>query len=131
MKSEIRNRQPAINLWLPVALYTAFIFWLSSKARPIPGIELFPQMDKICHFLEYAPLGLLWLRALGSGPTGKKSWRGLCLWAFLAAAATGAADEWYQRFVPIKETDLFDWTADLGGIALGQALYLLRVVKTP
>ena len=132
-QSTIRNPQSTIKLRLPVALYTGVIFWLSSESRPIPGIETFPQIDKVCHFLEYIPLGFLWVRALrhsleekGKQETKKIPWGKICFWTFVAASGTGILDEWYQGSIPGKETDLFDWAADFGGIALGQALYLWR-----
>lgn len=110
-------------LWGPVALYTAFIFWVSSRPRPIPGIEIFPQMDKVAHAVEYFGLGILWVRALKGSWPSRSGW---LLWggAWAACLLTGALDEMYQFPIPGKETDFWDFFSDGAGAALGQALYL-------
>lgn len=110
-----------LSLWLPVVLYTGFIFWISSSYRPIPGIEVFPQMDKVFHFLEYLGLGFLMVRAVWN--SGSLRWPAALAAAFLAAVAIGALDEFYQSFVPMKEMDLLDWAADAAGSTLGLWVY--------
>ncbi len=116
------NKKTFFLLWGPVIAYTALIFWLSSRYRPIPGIELFAQMDKVCHAVEYFGLGILWLRAL------RLSWpehtmRTLFWVGLLACLVTGVADELYQDLIPVKETDILDFSADAAGAFLGQILY--------
>lgn len=123
------TRKRLLSLWLPVALYTAFIFWLSSAYRPIPGIEIFPQMDKACHVAEYLPLGILLLRAVRNSLPLR--WPAALAGAFLAALMIGAADEFYQLFVPMKEMSGLDLSADAGGAALGQWIYGWRTARTP
>jgi len=123
-----------VGLWGPVILYIGFIFWVSSSYRPIPGIEFFPQIDKLFHALEYLPLGTLLIRAFyrtwGQAPRGGppaamgRSWRaGLRAVTLLAAMIVGALDEWYQGSVPGKETEFWDLFADTVGAALGEAVY--------
>lgn len=114
-----------MKLWAPVLAYTGLIFWISSEPRPIPGIEFFPQMDKVCHFTEFLPYGMLWLRAWRR-TWGRAGWKQVWGAALLAAATVGALDEWYQSFVPGKVPDVFDWSADLFGALMGQALYRLK-----
>ncbi|MBI3317629.1 MAG: VanZ family protein [Candidatus Omnitrophica bacterium] len=128
----MRARQ-ALLLWGPVAAYAAFIFWLSSAPRKIPGIEIFPWLDKPVHAVEYGPLGWFLSRAFRrSLPT--PSWGAIQGFAFLGAIAVGSADEFLQRFVDERISSLWDLAADSAGSALGQRFYRLfrsRVPNTP
>ena len=108
----------AVRLWGPVALYTGLIFWICSASRPIPGQQYFPQMDKLCHAVEYGPYAALWLRAIRGG-FGHLSWRKSLLLALAATALVGALDEYYQSFVPLKSSDLWDIAADTFGALIG------------
>lgn len=124
--------------WGPVAAYTGLIFWLASSTRPIPGMDLFPHMDKLFHGVEYLPYGVLWIRAVRSSNlirdrflSGKIRWRSVLAIAFLCAVTVGALDEWTQGFRPFKTADFLDWGADAVGVFLGQLLYVLKVAKTP
>ena len=74
-----------LRLWVPVFLYTVFIFWLSSAPRPIPRALRFPESDKLLHILEYlhktlgekfrpAPLLVQYVKV---GRLGRKSGRGV------------------------------------------------------
>ncbi len=119
-----------LSLWLPVGGYTALIFWVSSVYRPVPGIELFPQIDKLWHLAEYTPLGCFVLRAV------TRSFRSIGMArAWMAGGAyalvVGVLDEFYQSFVPMKDPSGFDLLFDLAGALLGQWLYGRRVAKTP
>jgi VanZ family protein len=111
-----------VSLWLPVIAYTTFIFWLSSAPRALPAILRWPGGDKVVHLGEYTPLGVLLLRAFGRSQ-------------FPAAPATGAVigmlDEMFQGFVPTRHVSHWDFLADLGGIAIGLAIYRWKRAKTP
>ena len=109
-------------LWGPVAFYAAFIFWLSSAPRPIPGIQYFPWIDKVFHLLEYAPLGILLVRAVSQSHRKKIS-RKMYLGVFIAAVIIGGLDEFYQRFTPMRVSSLSDAFADAVGAFIGQFLY--------
>jgi VanZ family protein len=74
-------------------------------------IERLP--DKLLHLAEYVPLGFLWARVVG-GP----AWRRL-LFGWLAASLFGLTDEIHQAFVPGRQEDLLDWSADSTGAFLG------------
>ena len=121
--------------WGPVVAYTAFIFWLSSAPRPIPGIQYLPWIDKVYHMGEYAPLGSLLLRALSQSRRRKPS-QGMYVAAFLTALVIGLLDEYYQGFVPRRVSSLWDACADGAGAAIGQIFYgwfpaSRRLTKTP
>lgn len=114
----------AVRLWLPVALYTGFIFWLSSAPRPAPPFLRFPGADKVFHLCEFAPLGIFLLRAFrGSRPSA--AWKTLYLAAFLGSLAIGSTDEFIQSFVITRMASVWDAAADLAGASLGQAIYRL------
>lgn len=100
-------------LWGPVVLWMAAIFTVSSLSKPPspPGLD-----DKSGHFLAYAGLGALTLRAT-SGGTLAGIGAGPVLTAWTIASIYGATDEFHQHFVPGRTAD----PADLGADALGAA----------
>jgi VanZ family protein len=66
------------------------------------------------HFIEYSILG-----------AGLRYWSGGARPLFLIGGAGFAAlDEFHQRYVPGREASLWDWTADLAGLAVGFLLYI-------
>ena len=98
-----------LRYWLPVVVYVGLIFTASSLHNV--GPSLFPNMDKLEHMLEYGLFGLLLGRAFRFTVGGK---RGLW-WAVgtvLVGSAVGALDEFYQSFVPGRDSDIHDWMAD-------------------
>lgn len=125
----MRSRR-VLSLWLPVAAYVGFIFWLSSAPRPLPGIRLFPWLDKGYHLVEYTPLGALLTRAI-RWTFLRMRWPAMGALALALAAVVGASDEFYQSFVDERVSSPWDALWDAGGAALGYALYRSRVAKTP
>ena len=111
-----------LNLWGPVLLYTGFIFWLSSAPRYIPGVERWPWLDKVCHTVEYAPLGSLLSRAFHR-TLRQGTWKRIQCLSFIVALAVGSADEFYQRFVDTRVSSIWDTLWDCVGAAIGQRLY--------
>ena len=104
-------------IWLPVMLWAAMIFALSSMPDLTPNVELFPYSDKLAHFMLYAPLGYFLMRAtsLHSGPMQDHP----LLWAVILGVLYGLADEIHQAFVPGRTMDPFDWLADGLGVVAG------------
>jgi VanZ family protein len=108
--------------WLPVLLYVTVIVTLSSQ----PNLQVplhFPNADKLFHASEYFGLGVLLARALrGSLPTGR------VLWAAMAALGLGvligASDEFYQSFVPGRDSSIYDLLADTVGCAVAQFAFI-------
>lgn len=93
------------------------IYHLSAQSKPaVPSFLLWN--DKITHFLEYAALGLLLIRALKK-EYFKFNLTSLKFIALLIAAAYGASDEFHQRFVVGRQADFFDWLVDFYGSAFG------------
>ena len=97
--------------WLPVALWLALIFTLSSIPLNDHVVRLFRHQDKLIHVIEYGILGSLLVRAVfvPGGPL-------LRYWGCIAAAVlVGAADEVHQSFVPGRMMDWRDLLADTTG----------------
>jgi VanZ family protein len=78
--------------------------------------------DKGVHFFLYAVLALLLGRAMHS-PT-RTSRLVIVVEAILLASAMGAVDEWHQRFVPGRSTELLDWVADTVGGVIGAVVWV-------
>jgi len=101
------------------------IFTISS----IPGCEL-PRYDlelpdKLIHFIIYAPLGVLALRAFcGNKATTKLFFRSLLFTSLFAVV-----DEAHQAFIPGRHVEVIDLTANLLGLLMGHLAYLLIRIK--
>lgn len=104
--------------WLPPLLWAAFILILTS----IPGSHLpvlpLRNIDKIVHLSIYGMLGWLTARAWSNG--SRVSAAAVVVVALISCF--GALDEWHQQFVPLRSTDLLDWTADTLGATIGVML---------
>jgi VanZ family protein len=104
-----------LSLWLPVVMYAAAIFFVSSMPHPpMPG----GISDKSGHGATYCGLALVVLRALAGA-----EWAGVTAGTSLAAAALttafGGSDELHQLFVPGRSADVHDLVADATGAAAG------------
>jgi len=98
---------------LPVLLWMAFIFGLSS----VPGYDLepieFPYAHLIAHSLLYATLCALLFRALRFQHFSKLLSSASYVFSFLLVAAYGASDEYHQSFVPGRMEELKDFLIDV------------------
>lgn len=109
--------------WLPVLIYVAIIFGLSSQSHlaPPPG---YAKLDKLLHMIEYGGLGFLLSRALRATGRVRVALR-VALLVVLIGAVVGAGDEVFQSFVPGRDSNVADWIADLTGLLFAQLIYLL------
>jgi VanZ family protein len=104
---------PRLRLWLPVVLWAALIFGLSSIPQLGTGLGTWDLvLRKLAHFCEYAILGALLLRALGRETH-----------AVAAGVAYAATDELHQHFVPGRHAAFRDVAIDAAGV-LGGVLLL-------
>jgi VanZ family protein len=113
--SRIRRvlRPRVVSLWLPVAVWAAFIFALSSLHGLDSGLGVWDDvLRKLGHVTEYAVLGALLERAL---------WRPLP--AFVLGAAYAASDELHQHFVPGRTGAPLDVAIDAVGVLIGIVAY--------
>jgi VanZ family protein len=112
--------EKVLRYWAPALVYAAAIFYYSSLSKPDEELPAFVRdlSDKLLHFAEYGILGALWYRAFrwASGPRIATS---AVLLAVVAGSIYGITDEVHQAFVPMRETSVFDWTADTVGSLIG------------
>jgi len=114
---------------LPVIAYCFGIFRQSSYPA-ILSEPLFPHFDKLAHFLVYAFLAVLCVRALQAE---KPFWPPLrsFLMAVVFCCAFGLSDEIHQAFVPLRDASVFDFAADCLGSLSGAYFYLnFRTART-
>jgi VanZ family protein len=113
-------------LWAPVLVYMALLFHASSLAE-LPAVAS-TVSDKLEHWLAYAVLGALLLRALVGG-LGRSATVRTAFLAVAIAAAYGASDEFHQHFVPHRSMDAYDLLADTtGAAAAAVALYAWGII---
>jgi VanZ family protein len=109
----------------PVVLaagYVLLIFIVSSiPSLTAPGPEFAPK-DKIAHTAEYFILGVLLFKGIGWTVSPSRA----ATFGFLVAvgASVGALDEIYQSFVPGRMMSVYDWCADVAGVALGSGIFV-------
>ena len=111
--------------WAPVLGWMALIFFFST----VPGLpHLLPEESRdpvttAAHFLEYATLAALLLRAARPPRTPHRFWVLLALW--MAASLYGATDEVHQSFVPNRTASVEDSAVDTSGALAGLVAYYL------
>ena len=101
-----------ISPWIPVILWAAVIFMLSSVPDLGTGLGTWDfVLRKIAHTAEYALLGALLYRAVRHAPA-----------ALLVASAYAATDEFHQTFISGRHGSPLDWLIDTAGAAIGVAI---------
>lgn len=113
-----RSSLRALAAWLPAALYTGLIWFLSSQTLDIKLIEDVPMQDKGVHFVEYGVLGVFLAFACNATwPTAQRRY----LLAWWLTWALGLVDELHQLYVPGRSADALDLLADSLGAGLAVA----------
>jgi VanZ family protein len=106
-----------LHAWLPVLIWAAILFGLSSiPGAKIPNVRI-SYADKIVHGGLYGILGFLCFR--GSLRTNKLGPGAAVLIAVSVALGYGLSDEVHQLFVPQRSFDLLDLAADVAGGSAG------------
>jgi VanZ family protein len=82
-------------------------------------LDRIPCGDKVGHLVLVGTLSLLCNLAIPSRPCAAGLWRFITL-TTLVLLALLSLEELTQAFIPTRTCDLFDWLADLAGLALGQ-----------
>ena len=111
-----------LKYWLPVYLYAALIFFLSSLPELPEAPVQFPFLDNIAHFLEYVFLGYLLKRGFSNSGRAKLASHSSLL-AVITAFLYGMSDEIHQIFVPLRHPEVLDLVFDGAGAFLGQIFY--------
>jgi VanZ family protein len=103
-----------LSLWAPVVLWAGVIFAFSSVPSLGTGLGAWDlALRKVAHAAEFAVLGALLVRAIGSWPL-----------AVVAGSLYAVTDEVHQMFVRGRVGSPVDWAIDTAGVALGVWLYL-------
>ena len=114
--------------WLLVALYAGGISIGSSLSHP-PLVSAFdlPYFDKLYHFIEFAGLTFLLIRALSLTYATRAS-TSLAIWAAIMVVLYGASDELHQAFTPSRVMSGYDFLADAtaAGVVAGVWLWVRR-----
>jgi len=104
------------SLWLPVVVWAAVIFALSSVPSLGTGLGTWDLvLRKAAHVAEYALFGVLLLRALARG-----------LPALAVGVAYAVTDEIHQTFVAGRAGRALDVAIDAAGVAAGILLWRAR-----
>ena len=109
-----------VRRWLPPLLWAGVMLFITS----VPGSAIPRQLtpyDKIAHFTLYGLFAVLLTRDIVQVTS---LWRATLL-AIAIAVVFGAADEWHQRFIPQRQSDVADLRADALGAAGGALLFAL------
>ena len=118
--------------WGPVLFWMGVIFLLSSYSFHDNWFQRSQKMhaDWGAHIVEYSFLGFLLARAL---------WRHSLFWrnsgkvmaaVLLICIAYAASDEFHQRFVPGRDSSVYDAIADAIGAAIGACIWIRKQKKT-
>ena len=113
--------------WGPVLAWAALIFTLSSLQMPSGPSRI--GLDKVAHLFVFATLAALLARALSGGGSGIQPSRAV-MWAIALATLYGASDEFHQRFVPGRSSDVFDLAADAAGACVGALGYQALLARS-
>ncbi|MBI4846260.1 MAG: VanZ family protein [Candidatus Omnitrophica bacterium] len=106
--------------WLPVIVWAALIFSVSSISRFPKEVQPIFSVDGIPHALEYAVFGFLLARAFKNEDNREILRNNFRLLAVLAAVLYGASDEFHQYFVPMRTASAVDLIYDGIGSCIGQ-----------
>jgi len=107
--------------WLPLYIYAAVIFYISSRQTPLSGIDI-PFLDNALHIGEYMIFGFLACRAFRSSPR-KLFLENFKIFAILVSLLYGVSDEIHQLSVPTRQFSALDIFADGIGGMLGVFVY--------
>jgi VanZ family protein len=113
-------------LWGPVVLWAGIIFSASAQ----PDVSLPSGLsDKYTHILAYAPLGVLFFRAIAGGLPVRLTLSTALLGVALTTAY-GITDELHQLFVPGRSADWRDVVADaIGGVVAAVVCWLWGIIS--
>ncbi len=119
------NKNKKRIIYIPLTIYWIILLTLTT----LPGNEL-PKTgvnDKIEHFSAYFILGgLLSLTLLFQNKYNKLK-KHFAIFTGLIVALYAGLDEIHQLFVPGRDCDILDWTADMVGTSLGILLIIFLV----
>ena len=118
------TKEKIIKYWSWPLLYALLIFGLSSIRTPhVYELKNF-NIDKLLHLVEYFGLALVLSRSFLKATSLKKS---IIFWIIIVLGFIIAmSDEFYQSFVPGRQSSVYDFMADVMGVAVGTWVYLRK-----
>ena len=123
----MNDRGRAASLWLPPIAVMALIFALSSMpSEDVDRTAIEVALRKAAHFVEYAVLAALWLRALRP----RLDLRIAIGLAFGLTLAYAVSDQLHQTLVDGRVASPFDVMIDAAGAAAALALMARRRVAS-
>ena len=114
----------------PAILFAIAIFVLSSRPVP-PEAEpylIFPQADKVVHFVEYAIFGLLLYVAYDRGGFERLR-QSPALLSVVTGIGYAISDEIHQSFVPGRDSSVEDLLVDCIGILFAVVAIAIRAKR--
>jgi len=105
---------------VPAGIYNGLIWFVSSNPLSV-NIGGF---DKTIHLIEYCIFGFLLAFAFA---LSRKNFNPTAKYCIVFGSIAGGLDEFHQFFVPGRAMDIFDFMADVAGIATGIAIWLLFI----
>lgn len=114
--------------WLPLILYAALIFYVSSQTLPEAPIQL-PDIDKIAHCMEYGLFTFLAYRVF-SKINSKAVKKHIFLMVLIVSILYAFSDEWHQLYVPGRQMDSLDFLFDALGTIIITLLLQINDLKT-
>ena len=124
-KKYMNNYVWFIRYHLPALLYAAMIIIVSSVPNLHSSTPDFPWLDKVAHFTEYALFSILVFRSFAN-ISSKMHINYTFLLSLLFIVCFAILDEFYQRYIPGRSSDVADILFDL----LGSALILFILWRT-
>lgn len=112
-----------VRRWLPPLLWAGVILFGTSLPQEAVPVQT-ARVDKYLHFGIYTVFSFLLTRQISDITT---RWRAAAI-AVVFAVVFGALDEWHQRFIPGRSTELADWQADSLGAVVG-ALACVAILR--
>jgi VanZ family protein len=95
--------------------YVSLVFFVSTRPGLQPPGPGFHMKDKLAHFIEYAILAGFLAGAFGG--MVRSSRLGMFMFLLAIGATIGAVDETLQGYTPDRTMSVYDWFADVAGLA--------------
>jgi len=115
--------------FIPMLVLMIIIFILSNQPGDSIHLPNIVDIDKVCHFMEYAALGASCL--YGLQPAAEKlTPLTICLLTIGICTAYGISDEIHQIFVPGRDSSAADVAADFLGSLLAVSIWWRKFKNT-
>lgn len=135
-----------VKYYLPLILWMAFIFWMSTGTFSAENTSSYLEMvlrffhpkisaleinlihaivRKSAHLIEYFIMGILFFRAYRGSSVERWKWR-WSLYALLSLAIWAAGDEFHQSFISTRTASVGDVFIDTAGGVLAQFAMILK-----